>query len=563
MAARAREDGGREMKLHGAEIVDTFAEAFPMWGARVVITAATPEWALLAGRSMTGFATSVIGCKCEASIERVLEDTPDGRPGVSVLLFAMDKEGVGKRLVERVGQCVLTSPTAACFNGLDAEDTVDVGGQLRYFGDGYQASKVLDGERYWRVPVMEGEFLVQERFGVVEGVAGGNIIMLGRDLESALRAAEAAASAMRSVEGVIMPFPGGIARSGSKVGSRYSALPASTNHVLCPTLRGQVDDTDVPARRRGGVRDRHRRAGARAGPRGDARRPSRGRRVGRQPRDRRQLRWQPRPAPHPPSRADAVTLTLTLREQPDVPLEAEVLTPERLAGDIAALPLWHGKERTQVGEFFEVSGSGDDIRLEGDLSRVRYVGAGMTAGRLTVAGDVGAHAGAGMRGGELHVEGDAGDHAGAGMHGGTLVVRGSAGSKLGSERMRGGEIVVHGDVGAQAGAGLRRGLIAVADARARPPACACWRGPSSRSAGSGRGREPACGAARSSRPRRSRFRPSRSPAPTARRTCASTCAACGRSACPFRDEQVDGRYARWCGDGLELNRGEILILEDA
>ena len=236
------------MKLHGAEIVDTFAEAFPMRGARVVITAATPEWAMEAARSMTGFATSVIGCKCEAGIERVLpaDDTPDGRPGVSVLLFAMDREGVGKRLVERVGQCVLTSPTSSCFNGLDAEKTVDVGGQLRFFGDGYQASKVLDGKRYWRVPVMEGEFLVEELFGVVEGVAGGNIIIMGRDAESALRAAEAAAAAMRSVEGVIMPFPGGIVRSGSKVGSRYGALPASTNHVLCPTLRGQIDDSDVP-----------------------------------------------------------------------------------------------------------------------------------------------------------------------------------------------------------------------------------------------------------------------------------------------------------------------------
>jgi formylmethanofuran--tetrahydromethanopterin N-formyltransferase len=236
------------MKLHGAEIVDTFAEAFPMWGARVVITAATPAWALEAGRSMTGFATSVIGCKCEASIERELDpdETPDGRPGVSALLFAMDREGVGKRLVERVGQSVLTSPTAACFNGLDAEHTVDVGGQLRFFGDGYQSSKVLDGRRYWRVPVMEGEFLVEERFGVIKGVAGGNLIMLGRDLESALRAAEAAAGAMRAVEGVIMPFPGGIARSGSKVGSRYSALPASTNDVLCPTLRGQVEHSDVP-----------------------------------------------------------------------------------------------------------------------------------------------------------------------------------------------------------------------------------------------------------------------------------------------------------------------------
>jgi formylmethanofuran--tetrahydromethanopterin N-formyltransferase len=236
------------LRLHGAEIVDTFAEAFPMWGARVVITAATPAWALEAGRSMTGFATSVIGCKCEASIERELDagETPDGRPGVSTLLFAMDRDGVAKRLVERVGQTVLTCPTTACFNGLDAEDTVDVGGQLRFFGDGYQVSKVLDGRRYWRIPVMEGEFLVEERFGVVEGVAGGNIIILARAAEPALRAAEAAASAMRSVEGVIMPFPSGIARSGSKVGSRYGSLPASTNDVLCPTLRGQVEHTEVP-----------------------------------------------------------------------------------------------------------------------------------------------------------------------------------------------------------------------------------------------------------------------------------------------------------------------------
>src|SRR3954466_16197296 len=131
-----------------------------------------------------------------------------------------------------------------------------------------------------------------------------------------------------------------------------------------------------------------------------------------------------------------MTLTLTLREQPDVPLEADVLTPDRLGGgeDVRALPLWHGKERRRVGEFFAVSGSGDDVRVEGDLTRVWFVGAGMTAGRLTVAGDVGMHVGARMRGGELHVEGDAGDWAGAGMHGGTLVVRGSAGSHLGGVR---------------------------------------------------------------------------------------------------------------------------------
>ena len=236
------------MRLADTEVVDTFAEAFPMWGSRIVITAATPGWAHEAARSLTGFATSVIGCKCEAGIEREFDpaETPDGRPGVSALLFANDREGVAKRLVERIGQSVLTCPTTACFNGLDAPDTVDVGGQLRFFGDGYQASKVLDGRRYWRVPVMEGEFLVEERFAVAEGVAGGNIIILGGEVAGALRAAEAAAAAMRDVRDVILPFPGGIARSGSKVGSRYSALIASTNESLCPTLRAQVPDTDVP-----------------------------------------------------------------------------------------------------------------------------------------------------------------------------------------------------------------------------------------------------------------------------------------------------------------------------
>src|SRR3954451_22578329 len=167
-----------------------------------------------------------------------------------------------------------------------------------------------------------------------------------------------------------------------------------------------------------------------------------------------------------------MTLTLTLREQPVAPLEAEVLSPDRLVAasrdEIGALPVWHGNERMRVGEFFAVSGAGDDVRVEGDLSRVKFVGAGMTRGRLTVAGDVGMHAGAGMRGGELHVEGDAGDWAGAAMRGGTFVVRGSAGRQLGGAYpgdragMRGGEIVVHGDAGMQAGAGLRRGLIAVA-----------------------------------------------------------------------------------------------------
>jgi formylmethanofuran--tetrahydromethanopterin N-formyltransferase len=166
---------------------------------------------------------------------------------VAVLLFAMDREGVGKRIVERVGQCVMTCPTTACFNGLpDAEKTAPLGGTLRYFGDGFQASKVIAGERFWRIPVMEGEFLVAETVGVGTGVGGGNLIVLGPDDERALVAAQAAVDAMRG-HGVALPFPGGIVRSGSKVGARTSkSMMASTNHQFAPTLRVQAGDTLVP-----------------------------------------------------------------------------------------------------------------------------------------------------------------------------------------------------------------------------------------------------------------------------------------------------------------------------
>lgn len=235
------------MFIHSTEIVDTFAEAFQMWGTRVIITAENRKWALAAARSMTGFATSVIGCRCEAGIESEIpaEETPDGRPGVSVLLFGGSADGVGKRLVERIGQCVMTCPTTACFNGLDAEKTVVVGGKLRYFGDGYQIAKQLAGRRLWRVPVMEGEFLVDEAFGVQPAVGGGNFLVLGRDLAVTLEAVEAAVEAMQ-VPGVILPFPDGVVRSGSKPGSKYKALPASTNDAYCPTLRGVSPQTLLP-----------------------------------------------------------------------------------------------------------------------------------------------------------------------------------------------------------------------------------------------------------------------------------------------------------------------------
>jgi formylmethanofuran--tetrahydromethanopterin N-formyltransferase len=231
------------MERRGVRIVDTFAEAFDMRAARAVITAASPAWALTAARAMTGFATSVIGCKVEAGIESELapEQTPDGRPGASVLLFAFDTEGIGKRLLERVGQTVLTCPTTACFDGLPpGGERVVVGGLLRYFGDRYQSSKLLDGQRYWRIPVMEGEFLVQESFGVQKAIGGGNFLILAEEQAAALAAAEAAVDAMRGIRGVVLPFPGGIVRSGSKVGARhYKKMVASTNEAFCPTLRGR------------------------------------------------------------------------------------------------------------------------------------------------------------------------------------------------------------------------------------------------------------------------------------------------------------------------------------
>lgn len=237
------------MKINSTEIIDTFAEAFKMCGSRAIITAETKQWAMAAAQSMTGFATSVIGCKCEAGIEHELpaDKTPDKRPGVSVLLFAMDSEGIGKRLMERIGQCVMTCPTTACYNGLTSDSTVAVGGLLRYFGDGYQISKVLGNHHLWRIPVMDGEFLVEESFGVQDAVGGGNLLILGKDQKTTLRAANAATKAMREIPGIILPFPNGVVRSGSKVGSKYKSLIASTNDAYCPTLRGTAATSLVPS----------------------------------------------------------------------------------------------------------------------------------------------------------------------------------------------------------------------------------------------------------------------------------------------------------------------------
>src|SRR5437899_2936900 len=198
------------MTINDIPVEDTFAEAFPMTAARLIVTAETPGWAQTAGQMATGYAASVIGCDAEAGIERVLppEQTPDGRPGVSLLLFAFSRDALQKAVINRVGQCILTCPTTACYNGLAVvkDKSIKVGGNLRFFGDGWQFSKKLEGRRFWRVPVMDGEFVCEDFFGTVKGVAGGNFLIVGATQAAALRAAEAAVAAIRQVPGVMLPF---------------------------------------------------------------------------------------------------------------------------------------------------------------------------------------------------------------------------------------------------------------------------------------------------------------------------------------------------------------------
>ncbi|MCA9124105.1 MAG: formylmethanofuran--tetrahydromethanopterin N-formyltransferase [Planctomycetales bacterium] len=212
--------------------------------ARLCITAHDEHWLDAALRELTGYSSSVIACDAETGVEKVLgaDATPDGRVGASVLVFGFSDKAIGKALVNRVGQCVMTCPTTAVFDGLPAAELrIGLGKNIRFFGDGFQKSKLLEGRRYWRVPVMDGEFLVEDRVGIEKGVAGGNIIIQAVDMPAGLAAVRRAIEAASACEGVIAPFPGGVARSGSKVGSRYSGLPASTADAYCPTLRGRVD----------------------------------------------------------------------------------------------------------------------------------------------------------------------------------------------------------------------------------------------------------------------------------------------------------------------------------
>jgi formylmethanofuran--tetrahydromethanopterin N-formyltransferase len=233
--------GSQNMKVNGVAIDDTFAEAFGMSGTALIITADTLKWAMIAATTMTGFGTSVIGCGAECGIDYEVpaDQTPDGRPGVRVLVFGFSPDAILPQLKNRVGQCVLTSPGSACYNGLDSPQKLALSAGPRFFGDGWQIAKRFGKRRFWRVPVMDGEFVIEDSCGLTtDAVGGGNLLILGRDRTGLLETAEAAVSAIAKVPDVITPFPGGIVRSGSKVGSKYKGAVASTNNAFCPTLKG-------------------------------------------------------------------------------------------------------------------------------------------------------------------------------------------------------------------------------------------------------------------------------------------------------------------------------------
>ena len=228
------------MIINGIKIEKTFAEAFPMKASRLIITAESKNWLKKAVDSMTGFATSVIACGCECGIEKEISPskTPDGRLGMTVLLFAMNSESLAKQVLRRVGQCILTTPTTACFSGLETDEKINLGNAIRYFGDGFQISKRINNKKFWRIPVMEGEFIIEDKTSITSGIGGGNILIIGTSNKEVLKAGEAAVKEMKKIDNIILPFPGGIVRSGSKVGSKYKNLIASTNDAYCPTLKG-------------------------------------------------------------------------------------------------------------------------------------------------------------------------------------------------------------------------------------------------------------------------------------------------------------------------------------
>jgi formylmethanofuran--tetrahydromethanopterin N-formyltransferase len=235
-------------KEEPVKIEDTFAEMFPMWAGRILITAANEKWAKIAANTAAGFASSIIMSPAEASLEGMVpaSETPDGRPGAIIQIYHSSRGDLKAQMATRISQCIMTCPTTAVFDGLPkAKRRVNIGRSLRLFGDGFQKSDEVAGRKVWRIPVMEGEFVIENDFGIMKAVAGGAILLLAKDWQTGLKAAEDAVEAIGKVRGAIMPFPGRVCRAGSKVGSINYKLPASTNHLYCPTLKKLVPETKL------------------------------------------------------------------------------------------------------------------------------------------------------------------------------------------------------------------------------------------------------------------------------------------------------------------------------
>lgn len=240
-------------------VEDTYAEAFRSIFAEVLITARDRKWLDHAVHAATGNASSTIMCDCEAGVDRYVGPggdeslpTPDGRPGVLVQFhvprFRKDRvAALEKALLGRISQNVLTCPTARCFGATDVEPYFKLGRKIAFFGDTFEHRQQRFGREMWVIPTMGGEFLIDRRFGYQEGIMGGNLWFMATTEDAAIQAAERAVEATNATPGVITTFPGGVASSASKAGSRYPFLFASTYEAYCPTLRQELgEESRVP-----------------------------------------------------------------------------------------------------------------------------------------------------------------------------------------------------------------------------------------------------------------------------------------------------------------------------
>ncbi len=500
------------MQIAGTLIQDTFAEAFRMWGCRLIITAADKHWALTAAQVVTGYAASVIGCDTEAGIERFLTpaETPDARPGVSLMFFTFNAEKLAKAIPNRVGQCLMTCPTIAVYDGLPhvtpTEDSarLDLGKKMRFFGDGNQKSKVIAGRRYWRVPIMEGEFLVEESFGAVKAIGGGNLLICGITQPAALKAAQTAVkavqqSASKAYTGVIMPFPGGIVRSGSKVGSRYKGMFASTNDEYCPTLAGRprsklskaatsVYEIVINGLDKSAIANAMRTAIHAAAGTGTAAisAGNYGGTLGKFHFKLHEILSVP-PATgtvpllqqdRPPSSSDsAPSLTLTYKKSTPKtlrPIDGSFLNPAKLLAlppdQLADLEIQTLSGPIPLSQLFDIArdtASAPGLHVK-NLPLLDLIGQSMASDSLTIHGNTGHLTGASMSGGILRILGSAGDKLGGpapgsdrGITGGTIIVSKNAGN-FAAQRMRRGMIIVQGSAGQAPGYRMLAGTLIIA-----------------------------------------------------------------------------------------------------